>query len=200
MHFRNRLLQLLICSYPMLQHVIQTELSSTSQYLSTNLMIPPNQSLDVHKYFAFDFLFIIITIAELHLLPYFCSSRSRFSDINQHRSTFNKISVDNSDFRFYISIFLFPKYFSKDIPCTFSHCQCSSTSTLTTAVFTIFAVQINRFDNREINNLASVYLVKRADIAPDGAYLSHENRVSNPLPAFYNAFFKASIKSASDYC
>lgn len=108
--------------------------------------------------------------------------------------------VDDSTSRFSTSIFPSPKYLLRDISCTFSHCQCSSISTPPTAESTVFATQISRFDNQGISNLALAFSVRRADIVPDGAYLTCENRVSNLSPAFCNALFNASIKSASDFC
>lgn len=108
--------------------------------------------------------------------------------------------VDDSTSYFSMSIFLPFKYFSKDIPCTLSYCQYSSTSTLTIAKFTFFAAQINKFDNYKISNLVSLFLVKRVDIAPNKIYLTCKNRISNLLLVFCNISFKASIKSTSNFC
>lgn len=131
------------------------------------------------------------------------NSRNNFGGDNGfhgHNGVNGQEDRDDSTSRLNSSIFPSPRYLSRDIQCTFSRCQCSSTSTPTTTESTAFAARISRFNNRGISNPVLTFSVRRTDIAPDGAYLTRENRVSNPSPAFCNASFNASIKSASDIC
>lgn len=141
----------------------------------------------------------MITIANPYLLPVFCWSLSRLLFINQRGRVFNFISINDSTFLFNSSIFLSPKYLSSDIPCILSHCQCSSSSTLTIAGSIVFATWISIFDNLRTNSPALAFLVKSTDTAPDVEYLSLQNRVFNPSSTFYNLLFNTNIKSASDF-
>lgn len=64
----------------------------------------------------------------------------------------------------------------------------------------VFATQISVFDNHGINSLALAFSVRSVDTALDGKYLTYKKYIPTPFPAFANASFKASIKSASDIC
>ena len=199
-HFGCLLPQLLIRLWPIPQQVMHTEFGPASQYCSTTLTTPPNRSPDAHNCLASASPLTVMTMAEPCLFPLSCCSRRRFSDINQRGSVFNCMPVEDSTSRFSSSILPSPKYLFKGIPCTLSRCQCSSISTSTTVGSTVFAARMSRFDNRGINKPALAFSVKRADIAPDGAYRTRENRMSDPSLAFCNASFNASINLASDIC
>lgn len=179
---------------------MHTELGLASQYFSITLTIPPNRRPDAHNFLALASPLTVMTMAGPRLFPLSYCSWKRFSDINQRGSVFNCMPVEDSTSRFSSSIFPSPKYLSRDIPCTLSRYQCSSISTPTTAESIVFAAQMSKFDNRGINKPALAFSVRRADIAPDGAYRIREKRVSNPSPAFCKASFNAGIKSASDIC
>ena len=62
----------------------------------------------------------------------------------------------------------------------------------------VLAARISTLDNRGFIDLASAFSLRSADTAPDGEYLTLQNRVSKPSPAFYNTSFSTSIRSASD--
>ena len=179
---------------------MQTEPGLATQYLSTTLIISPNQSPNAYKCFASDSPLIVITIADFCLLPVFCCSLNWLLFINQRGRVFNCILVDDFTSYFSSSIFPSPKYLSSDILYTLSCCQCSSTSTPTIAGSIVFAARISIFDNRGTTSLALAFSVRSTDTSPDGKHLTLQNRVSNPSPAFCNPLFNANIKSASDFC
>lgn len=177
-----------------------TEPGYASQYLSTTLRIPPNPSPDADRYFASDSSLTMITIADPRLFPVFCCSLSRFSFISQRGKAFNFMPIDDYTSCLSSSIFPSPHCLSSDIPCTFRCYQCSSISTPIIAASTVFAAQISAFDSQRINDPALAFLDNSADTAPVGKYRIRENCISTPSPAFANASFRTSMRSASDIC
>lgn len=179
---------------------MNTELSSAFQYFSTTLVNPPKRRPKAHNFFASVSPFTVMTMVEPRLSPVICACLSQSSLINHRGSVVSCMPIDNSTSCFSNSISPSPKYLSKGIPCTFSRRQCSNISTPTTAGSTVLAARISKFDSRGTNNPAFAFSVSRANIAPDGAYLTRANRVSSLSPAFCRASFNASIKSGSDCC
>lgn len=182
------------------QHIIHAELGPASQKFSTTLTTPKNRKPGAHSCSASISPLTVITIAEPRLFPVSCCFLRRFSFISQRGSVFNFIPVDYSISWFSSFIFPLTGYLSRNISCTFNRCQCSITSTSTIVASTVFAAQMNKLDNWGINNPLSAFSMKRADIAPDGAYLSREKRVPGLSLVFCSVSFYASIKSAADIC
>ena len=151
---------------------MQIELGSASQYYSTTLTSPPKHEPDAHNFLALASLLTVMIIAEPRLFPLSYCFRSRFYNISQRRCAFNLILVEDSTSCFSSSIFPAPKYLSRNSPFTLSHCQCLSTSTLTTVRSTVFAAWLNRFDNLGINKPAFLFLARKTDITLDEAYLT----------------------------
>lgn len=119
-------------------------------------------------------LLTVIVAAESRLLVTSCSSFSRPSLISHQDKVFDSIPLadstsPDSNSSLSSSIFLLPIYLFNGIPCTFIHCQFFNTSIPTTATFTDFAPWISRFARQGINNPVSTFLVRRAEIASDGA-------------------------------
>ena len=158
---------------------------------------PPNRRPDAQRFLVSASLLTVITMADLRFPASYCSLR-RLSLISQRGRAFSCILVEDSTSRWSNSILPSPRYLSSDILCTLRRCQCSSTSIPTTAGSTNFVARISMFDSREIITPALAFSVRSADTAPDGDYLTRQNRVCRPSPAFCNALFSASMRSASD--
>ena len=122
--------------------------------------------------FARFLLLMLMTIADLQLLPVSCCSLSYSSLISQRGIAFNKIPIEDSTLLYNNSIFSDFRYLSSGMSCTLRCCHCSRTFTPTTASSTDFAVEISRFDLEGINIIASAYSIKSAEIDSDGAYLT----------------------------
>lgn len=139
--------QLPICSWPMPQYIMQIELSPTSQYLFTYLIIPLNWSLDVHNCFASNCFLIIMTIVDLRLFPTFYYFFNQFLFMSQHSKIFNYIFVNNSTSCLNNSIFFLSRYLSDNILYILRHYQYSNISTLIITISTVFTVWISIFNN-----------------------------------------------------
>lgn len=199
-HFACQFSKLLIHLWLILQQVIYTEFDSIFQYFSTTLITSLNYRPNVNSCFLSVFLLIVMIIAESHLFLVSYCSRSRFLDISQHGNVINYMPVKDLTSGFITSIFLFPKYLSRDMSCTLSHCQYSYISTPITNKFTVFATWISKLNNQRISSLAFAFLIWRVDIVSNGVYFTQENCVSNLFLAFCNVLLKAIIISVFDFC
>lgn len=137
-------------------------------------------------------------MANSHLFPLFCYFVSRVLLINDCRGIFSFMPVDNSTFCLNSSILPSPKYLSNDIPYILRRCQCSRISTPKMAISTVFMAWISIFDNCKTSSLALVFLVRKANIAPDDKYFTREKCTSTPFLTLANVLFRTSIKSGSD--
>lgn len=196
-YFCGRFPQLPICWWPIPQHVVYTELGLASQYLSTTLTTPPNRRPDAQSFLASASPLMVMTIADPRFPFSFCPLK-RFSFMSHRGRAFHCMLIEDLTSRLSSSILSLPRYLLSGISYTFSCCQYSNISTPTTAWSMVLAARISMLENQGITDPAFAFLVRSADTALDGEYLTWQNRVSKPSPAFCSTLFSASIKFASD--